>query len=128
MYSKADIYLLDDPLSAVDPAVANRIFENCIQGILRDKACILVTHQLHFLNKVPRILLLDNKGKQEFLGSYEELISKDILDIQSIIESYQSSATKSIKKQLALPDINRKVSEASHYESASEIIMSELVE
>ena len=70
VYSRADIYLLDDPLSAVDPAVANQIFEKCVKGVLREKACILVTHQLHFLNRVPRILVLDNKGRQEFLGTY----------------------------------------------------------
>jgi ATP-binding cassette, subfamily C (CFTR/MRP), member 4 len=44
VYQDADIYLLDDPLSAVDPAVANGIFENCICGALKDKCVILVTH------------------------------------------------------------------------------------
>ena len=48
LYANADIYLLDDPLSAVDPAVANKIFNDCIQGYLAKKARILVTHQLHF--------------------------------------------------------------------------------
>ncbi len=49
IYSDADIYLLDDPLSAVDPAVANGIFTDCILGALKDKCVILVTHQLQFL-------------------------------------------------------------------------------
>jgi len=44
VYSDADIYLLDDPLSAVDPQVAHDIFENCISGVLKDKIVILVTH------------------------------------------------------------------------------------
>ena len=70
VYSRADIYLLDDPLSAVDPAVANQIFEKCINGVLRNKARILVTHQLQFLNRVPRILVLDSKGRQQFIGSF----------------------------------------------------------
>ena len=46
VYSNADIYLLDDPLSAVDPEVANAIFNDCICGALKDKLVILVTHQL----------------------------------------------------------------------------------
>ena len=46
MYQQADIYLLDDPLSAVDPAVANGIFNKGIKGYLKDKCVILVTHQL----------------------------------------------------------------------------------
>jgi len=44
VYSNADIVLLDDPLSAVDPEVANRIFNECILGALKDKLVILVTH------------------------------------------------------------------------------------
>ena len=43
-YSEADIYLLDDPLSALDPHVAKRIFSECIRGYLREKAVLLVTH------------------------------------------------------------------------------------
>jgi len=46
VYSDADIVLLDDPLSAVDPHVANAIFHDCIQGTLKHKAVVLVTHQL----------------------------------------------------------------------------------
>lgn len=44
IYSDADIVLLDDPLSAVDPEVARSIFENCIRTVLKDKIVILVTH------------------------------------------------------------------------------------
>lgn len=44
VYSEADIYLLDDPLSAVDPQVASDIYEKCIEGVLKDKIVILVTH------------------------------------------------------------------------------------
>lgn len=43
-YSEADIYLLDDPLSAVDAKVANKLFSLCILGFLRNKAVLLVTH------------------------------------------------------------------------------------
>jgi hypothetical protein len=41
-----DIYLLDDPLSAVDSHVGNHIFNYCIRGALKDKTVIFVTHQL----------------------------------------------------------------------------------
>ena len=44
IYSDADIVLLDDPLSAVDPQVASDIFDHCIRGVLKDKIVILVTH------------------------------------------------------------------------------------
>ena len=58
-YSDADIYLLDDPLSAVDPNVAQKLFTKCIHGFLRNKATILVTHQVSFLPRVKRILVLE---------------------------------------------------------------------
>ena len=44
VYSDADIVLLDDPLSAVDPKVAENIFFECIRDVLREKIVILVTH------------------------------------------------------------------------------------
>jgi ABC-type multidrug transport system fused ATPase/permease subunit len=46
VYSDAEIYLLDDPLGAVDSKVGRNLFELCIQGILAKKIRILVTHQL----------------------------------------------------------------------------------
>ena len=44
VYSEADIYLLDDPLSAVDPEVAQNIFDHCIRKHLASKIVVLVTH------------------------------------------------------------------------------------
>lgn len=72
VYKKADIYLLDDPLSAVDTHVGKQLFESCISNYLRDKTCILVTHQLQYLKKVDQIIILNN-GVIEAEGSYEEL-------------------------------------------------------
>lgn len=46
LYSDRDIYILDDPLSALDPRVANHIFHNAIKKQLRNKTIIFVTHQL----------------------------------------------------------------------------------
>lgn len=49
IYRRADIYLLDDPLSAVDTAVGKFIFNNCIKDFLKDKICILVNHQEQYI-------------------------------------------------------------------------------
>ena len=46
VYSDSDIYLLDDPLSALDVRVSREIFHKCIKGQLKDKTIILATHQL----------------------------------------------------------------------------------
>ncbi|OQV17380.1 putative Canalicular multispecific organic anion transporter 2 [Hypsibius exemplaris] len=51
VYSNADVYILDDPLSAVDAHVGKHIFENVIgpNGVLKNKTRILVTHGIGFL-------------------------------------------------------------------------------
>lgn len=69
MYKQADIYLLDDPLTAVDSQVGKHIFEKCIQEFLRDKICILVTHQLQYLKNVQHVVLM-NTGKIEAQGPF----------------------------------------------------------
>ncbi|KAF2881307.1 hypothetical protein ILUMI_24863 [Ignelater luminosus] len=72
VYKRADIYLLDDCLSAVDPHVAKHIFNECIKGFLKDKMCVLVTHQEHLLKEADDIIAL-NKGSISFHGSYDNL-------------------------------------------------------
>nr|CAB3219627.1 multidrug resistance-associated protein 1-like [Phallusia mammillata] len=73
---QTDIILLDDPLSAVDAAVANHLFHQCICGFLSDKTRILVTHQLAFLQDVKRIVVL-KEGSIADMGSCKELEDSD---------------------------------------------------
>ncbi|XP_057704162.1 canalicular multispecific organic anion transporter 1 [Corythoichthys intestinalis] len=73
-YSQADIYLLDDPLSAVDSHVGKHLFEKVIgpNGILKDKTRILVTHGVSFLPHVDEIVVLVD-GVVSEVGSYNTL-------------------------------------------------------
>jgi ABC-type nitrate/sulfonate/bicarbonate transport system ATPase subunit len=45
-YQDADVYILDDPLSAVDVHVSRHLVERCVRGILKGKSVVLVTHQV----------------------------------------------------------------------------------
>ncbi|XP_055678761.1 probable multidrug resistance-associated protein lethal(2)03659 isoform X2 [Lutzomyia longipalpis] len=72
IYKKADIYLLDDPLSAVDTHVGKHIFDKCIKEFLKDKVCVLVTHQLQYLKDVNHAILM-NVGHIETSGTFKEL-------------------------------------------------------
>ncbi|XP_050060622.1 probable multidrug resistance-associated protein lethal(2)03659 isoform X2 [Aphis gossypii] len=72
VYKKADIYLLDDPLSAVDVKVGKHLFEKCILDYLKLNTCILITHQVHYLSEVDQIVLMDN-GNIVTVGSYQDL-------------------------------------------------------
>lgn len=64
MYAEADLYLLDDPLSAVDAHVGKHMFEECIDNYLRGKTRILVTHQLQYLRNVDRIFVMKDGAIQ----------------------------------------------------------------
>ena len=74
LYTDGDIFLLDDPLSAVDANVAKDIFQKCIREHLKNKIVLLATHQLHFLKQVDKIIVL-HEGKICEFGTYDELYS-----------------------------------------------------
>ncbi|XP_023779640.1 multidrug resistance-associated protein 7 [Cyanistes caeruleus] len=60
IYQEKDLYLLDDPLAAVDADVANHIMQKCIFGVLKHKTRVLCTHRTEFLEKADALLLMDN--------------------------------------------------------------------
>lgn len=61
IYKRADIYLLDDPLSAVDTQVGKELFQECIVRFLKGTTRVLVTHQLQYLRKVDMIAVLNSE-------------------------------------------------------------------
>ncbi|KAL9244577.1 hypothetical protein vseg_018344 [Gypsophila vaccaria] len=74
VYNDADIYLLDDPFSAVDAHTAATLFHDCVMGALKEKTVILVTHQVEFLSEVDTILVMKD-GEVTQCGSYLELLT-----------------------------------------------------
>lgn len=85
-YSNVDIYLLDDPLSAVDAHVGRHLIEECICGLMAGKTRILVTHQLHVLPHADRIFYMhDGKILEE--GTYSELIENGE-DFARLVEKF----------------------------------------
>ncbi|OXU18927.1 hypothetical protein TSAR_000783 [Trichomalopsis sarcophagae] len=77
VYRDADIYILDDPLSAVDANVCKCLFNDCINGYLKDKTRIFVTHQVQCLKEADTIFLLNN-GKIDFRGKFAEFSKRDL--------------------------------------------------
>ncbi|XP_043715841.1 putative ABC transporter C family member 15 [Telopea speciosissima] len=77
VYQDADIYLLDDPFSAVDAHTGTQLFENCLMGILKDKTILYVTHQVEFLPAADLILVMQN-GRVKQAGRFEQLIKQNI--------------------------------------------------
>ncbi|NXF93851.1 MRP6 protein, partial [Eubucco bourcierii] len=77
VYQKASIYLLDDPLSAVDAHVGQHIFEHVLgpNSLLKDKTRVLVTHRVNILPQVDSIVFLVD-GTISEVGSYQELLQR----------------------------------------------------
>uniref|UniRef100_A0AAY5KK77 ATP-binding cassette sub-family B member 6 n=1 Tax=Esox lucius TaxID=8010 RepID=A0AAY5KK77_ESOLU len=73
VYMEKDIYLLDDPLAAVDADVACHLMEKCIMGILGSKTRILCTHRIEFVDKADVVILMEN-GTIIKTGSPEEVL------------------------------------------------------
>ncbi|CAD8170443.1 unnamed protein product [Paramecium octaurelia] len=72
IYSKAEIFLLDDPLSAVDAQVGNFILKDCFINLLKGKTRILITHALNYCKYTDYIYLIQ-KGEIIEEGDYQKM-------------------------------------------------------
>ncbi|KAJ2083951.1 hypothetical protein H4R24_000394 [Coemansia sp. RSA 988] len=77
VYSRADVYVLDDPLAAVDAHVSKHLFTHVLgpQGMLQSQARILVTNAVQYLYNVDNIVMLSD-GKIIEQGSYAQAMDK----------------------------------------------------
>ncbi|XP_062491095.1 multidrug resistance-associated protein 1 isoform X2 [Pezoporus occidentalis] len=102
VYQKASIYLLDDPLSAVDAHVGQHIFEHVIgpNGLLKDKTRVLVTHTINILPQVDNIVFLVD-GTISEIGSYQELLQRN----GAFAEFLHSHVTAEEKADTGFPGI-----------------------
>ncbi|KAJ3163249.1 Canalicular multispecific organic anion transporter 2 [Geranomyces michiganensis] len=77
VYADADIYLLDDPLSALDQTVARHVWTRVLgpRGVLATKTRVLVTHHLGPLAQTDRIVVLE-QGHTVEAGAFEDLIAQ----------------------------------------------------
>jgi ABC-type multidrug transport system ATPase subunit len=76
-YVRADVVLLDDPLSAVDAHVGRHLMQHAVCGALAAATRVLVTHQLQFLPDADLVIKLE-KGRITASGTYDELVARGI--------------------------------------------------
>ncbi|KAL4438299.1 hypothetical protein ABPG74_009722 [Tetrahymena malaccensis] len=100
LYSDADVYLLDDPLSAVDSKVSKQLINRAICGLMKTKTVILVTHQIHFTKNCDRILILEDDGSLKVIGSFDEVFEslKTLAAKQIKFENDEEKSMKSLEK------------------------------
>lgn len=91
VYSDADIYLLDDPFSAVDAHTAAVLFYDCVMTALSKKTVVLVTHQVEFLTETNRILVMEG-GQVKQQGKYADLLESGTA-FEKLVSAHQSSIT-----------------------------------
>ena len=90
--NEKDIYIFDDPLSALDANVGKNIIRNCIVNYLEEKTRILITHSLHHCYYADRIYYM-KKGKIVWEGDYESLKK------QEFFISFQQKVNRNVKRR-----------------------------
>lgn len=81
IYSNADIFLFDDPLSAVDSSVSADLVKNMFgeNGLLNKKVCIIATHNIHILPFSSLLIALED-GELKYSGTFHELKRKNVFN------------------------------------------------
>ncbi|RPA94274.1 hypothetical protein L873DRAFT_1442024 [Choiromyces venosus 120613-1] len=109
IYFDADIVLMDDPLSAVDAHVGRHLFDKAICGLLKDKCRILATHQLHVINKVDRVVWME-EGQIEAVGTFNELMQTNV-EFARMMGEIATESKEGEKKSLADDEIEEEAAE-----------------
>lgn len=92
VYADREVYLLDDPLSAVDAHVGSHLFQWIIKRALQGKTTIFVTHQLQYLPQCDRVLHLQD-GRVVGFDSHAKLF-EDCLDYAALYKSHMETVEK----------------------------------
>lgn len=101
VYADADIYVFDDPLSALDSHVGQSVFEKCIsrKGLLSSKLRILVTNQLHVLPECDKVIYMDH-GSVRGVGPYTDLLQNP--DFRSLVAEVEKENDESDTEEIPL--------------------------
>ncbi|XVF81080.1 hypothetical protein PTKIN_Ptkin15bG0127600 [Pterospermum kingtungense] len=89
LYQDADIYLLDDPFSAVDAHTGSELFKEYIMMALGGKTVVFVTHQVEFLPAADLILVL-KEGRIIQAGRYDELLQAGT-DFRTLVAAHHEA-------------------------------------
>lgn len=91
IYARADVYIFDDILSAVDAHVGENLINQVLghNGILKTKTRILATNSIKVLNEASRIYLLENKQITE-TGNLKSITAKKSGKLYELIQEFGS--------------------------------------
>lgn len=89
LYQDVDIYICDDPFSAVDAHTGKHIFQECILGILGSKPVVYVTHQVEFLPSADIILVMRDAEITQ-VGRYDDILQSGT-DFVELVGAHQKA-------------------------------------
>ncbi|KAE8125408.1 hypothetical protein FH972_020219 [Carpinus fangiana] len=107
LYQDADIYLFDDPFSAVDAHTGSHLFKECMLGLLSSKTVIYVTHQVEFLPAADLILVMKD-GRITQAGKYYDILNSgtDIMELvgaqEKALLAFDSAAVGSLSESTSM--------------------------
>ncbi|KPA84124.1 putative mitochondrial ATP-binding cassette protein subfamily C, member 1, putative (ABCC1) [Leptomonas pyrrhocoris] len=93
VYANREVYLLDDPLSALDAHVGERVVDDCFLGALAGKTRVLATHQMHVVPKADYVIALGH-GSVEFSGSSADFMRSPVHSQMVAAEAEDEAANK----------------------------------
>ncbi|KAF9434448.1 hypothetical protein BGZ76_008001 [Entomortierella beljakovae] len=94
VYANADIYIFDDPLSAVDAHVDEHIFKNALKHILANKTRIMITNGVNHLKDADQVVVI-KKGRIVQDSHYDELIQNKEGDLFRLVQESKLVTSKS---------------------------------
>ncbi|CAL5403498.1 unnamed protein product [Camellia sinensis] len=138
LYQDADIYLFDDPFSAVDAHTGSHLFKECLLGLLGSKTVIYVTHQVEFLPAADLILVMKD-GRITQAGKYNDILNSgtDFMELvgahQEALSALDSTVAKSVLENLTISEedsdmgnnqkpVQKEETEHSQNDKADEIV------
>lgn len=117
VYQRKDIYLLDDPISALDAHVRKNIMNNVVNGMLKEKTVILVTHAIDFISMADQIVMMD-QGRITAQGTYEEMKKVPAFQKLQAINEINAESTKDEAKAAKDGDDDKKPEPADKAEKS----------
>ncbi|CAL5402678.1 unnamed protein product [Camellia sinensis] len=109
LYQDADIYLFDDPFSALDAHTGSHLFKQCLLGLLDSKTVIFVTHQVEFLPAADLILVMKD-GRITQAGKYNDILNSgsDFMELvgahKEALSALDSTVAESCSEKLTISE------------------------
>ncbi|RZB51171.1 ABC transporter C family member 3 isoform B, partial [Glycine soja] len=99
LYQDSDVYLFDDPFSALDAHTGSHLFKECLLGLLKSKTVIYITHQVEFLSDADLILVM-REGRITQSGKYNDILRSGT-DFMELVGAHKAalSSIKSLERR-----------------------------